>query len=119
MARKILQVNKANRMSEAADLRQVDTMFETPDAVDGAEFELGKDHKTLILLKNDSGSNVQNIVIQAGNGIQGVADLLVELHPVSFTFVCPEAGRFKVMTGKDRGKVLIFGDAKVAVFELP
>lgn len=118
MARTVLTVMKADRMSEAAAVGTFSSMLATPHSTDGAEFELGKDHKTMILLVND-GSSAASATIKAGNGIQGVADLTVSLAAGKYTVVSPEAGRFKLVSGTDKGKVLITGTAKVAVFELP
>lgn len=118
MARTVLTVMKADRMSEAAEAGTYASMLVTPNSTDGAEFELGKDHKTMILLVND-GTGTATATIKAGNGIQGVADLSVSLTAGKYTIVSPEAGRFKLVSGTDKGKVLIGGTAKVAVFELP
>lgn len=118
MARTVLTVNRADNVSVAAALGTYSSMLATPNSTDGAEFVIGKDHKTMILLVND-GTSTLTATIKAGNGIQGVADLTVSLAAGKFTFVCPESGRFKNMTGNDKGKVIITGTAKVAVFELP
>ena len=56
MARTVLTVMKADRMSEAAEVGTFVSMLATPNSTDGAEFELGKDHKTMILLVNDGSS---------------------------------------------------------------
>lgn len=118
MARTVLNVRRADRASEFMTPAAFSGLLVTPNSADGAEFEIGKDHKTMILLVND-GTSVATATVKAGNGIQGVADISVSLSAGSFTFVCPESGRFKQMSGTDKGKVLITGTAKVAVFELP
>ena len=118
MARTVLTVMKPDDYSVPASAGAYASMLAKPDTTDGAEFEMGKDHKTMILLVND-GSSAVTATVKAGNGLQGVSDLTVSLAAGAYTVICPEAGRFKLVSGADHGKVLITGGAKVAVFELP
>jgi hypothetical protein len=60
--------------------------------------------------------------IKAGNGIQGVNDYVESVPASSTTAIVLESGRFKNVSGEDKGKVIIMGasaDIKLAVIELP
>ena len=118
MARTVLTVHKIDDTNKPLAPASYADMLATPDTDTGAEFAIGKDHKTMILLVNDGG-NTATATVKAGNGIQGVNDLVVSLDAGKFTFVCLDSGRFKNMSGTDKGKVILTGTAKVAVFELP
>ena len=118
MARTVLTVNKINDANKPMDPAAYASMLAVPNSADGAELALGKDHKTMLLLVND-GSGTATATVKAGNGIQGVNDLQISLDAGKYTFVCLDSGRFKNMHGADKGKVIIAGTAKIAVFELP
>ena len=87
------------------------------------EFALGEDQKTVIVFINESRSVTAKCVLKAGNGMHGVKDLSVVVMPNTVVTVTPDAGRFKIVSGEDRGKVVISDvegeDFKVAVFEAP
>ena len=97
-------------------------LFAAVDAADGAEVRLdGHDERTLIMVQNTSTSE-GTVTIKAGNGIQGVADEAHVIPASSTVFVVPESGRFKNVSGDDKGKLIIVGSAatiKVAVVKLP
>lgn len=118
MARTVLSVMTLDNVNVPAAVAASSAMLTTPNSADGAEFEMGKDNKTLVLLVND-GSSASTTVIKAGNGIQGVADLSVALEAGKYTILCLDSGRFKNVSGADKGKVILTGTAKVAVFQLP
>ena len=118
MARTVLNVMSLDNVNVPAVAAASASMLVAPNSADGAEFEMGKDNKTLILLVND-GSSAASAVIKAGNGIQGVADLTVNLESGKYTTLCLDSGRFKNVSGADKGKVILTGTAKVAVFQLP
>ena len=107
----------------------------------GAYFEMSeRDDKYLILVQNvaESGAD-KTVTIKAGNGIQGVNDLVKsDLGYGEYTWLQIESGRFKNVkenatlkalssaTAADqipaKGKVFITGtdtNIKVAVFKLP
>ena len=92
------------------------------DASAGAEFSMsGHDERTLILIQNGA-SAAKKVTIKAGNGIQGVCDLEKSVGASSYTVIAIDSGRFKNVSGDNKGKVIIMGesaDIKVAVFELP
>ena len=118
MARTVLNVTKLNDVNVAAAAAPFSGMLVAPNATSGAEFAAGKDYKTLLLIVND-GSGTASLTIHHGNGLQGVADLTVSLSAGQFTIITLDSGRFKNVSGDDKGKVLLSGTAKVAVFEGP
>ena len=67
----------------------------------------GPDHNMRIHLKNLGATTTQTAVIKKGNGLQGVADLEVELAPSAEMVVVVESGRFKNVSGDDKGKILV------------
>lgn len=122
MARVKLTVKEVNNRNVFAEDALTTALTAAVDASDGAEFAMEeRDDKYLLLIQNGA-TSAKEITIKAGNGIQGVNDLTHTLGASSFTFVQIESGRFKNVTGPDKGKVIIKGasaDIKVAVFKTP
>lgn len=109
----------------------------------GAYFEMSeRDDKYLILVQNvcsTANAADKEVCIKAGNGIQGVNDLVKsDLGNGEYTWLQIESGRFKNVSGNKtleelssateadripaKGKVFITGssaDIEVAVFKLP
>lgn len=80
------------------------------DATEGAYVAFnGQDTKTVLVL---SGSGTA--VVKAGNGLQGVADLQVEVS-ANGTLLELESGAFKLVSGPHKGTVHITGPATVKV----
>ena len=120
MARKTLtihELNKRNQLSAAFD-----TLFEAVDATDGAELTpTARDGKYLVLLHNKAAAD-KTVTVLAGNGIQGTTDHVETLAASSYAAINLESGRFKNVTGDDKGKIILKGEdanIEVAVFELP
>lgn len=92
------------------------------NAADGAEIVWGhRDEKMLVLIEN-AATSPKTVTVKAGNGIQGCCDIAKEIAASSYTFLALDSGRFKNVSGADKGKVIITGasaDIKVAVFKLP
>ena len=65
----------------------------------------GEDEKTVILF-NNTGSNAGTATIEAGDGIQGVSDLTVNV-PVGFSAIVLESGACKKLTGSNKGAAVI------------
>ena len=122
MARVQLKVKEVDKRNEFAPSEKFDTITTAVDVANGAEFVMDeRDDKYLILVRN-AGSSSRVVEIQAGNGIQGIRNLYEEVPALSFTFAQIESGRFKNVSGDDKGKVIIksnSADIKVAVFRLP
>lgn len=65
------------------------------DGTAGAEIQFdGQDTKIVILIEN-SGSSAGDVTFKAGNGIQGVADLVVNVANGKTKAVVLESGAFK------------------------
>lgn len=109
-----------NKFSTSAAFAGISTAV---DATDGAEIDWkDRDDKHLIFIQNVNTSAAKTATIKAGNGIQGVNDLEISIPASSYTFVAIDSGRFKNMSGINKGKVIITGasaDIKVACFKLP
>lgn len=60
----------------------------------------------MILVINNTGSASVTLTVEAGNSIQGVADLSVTV-PVGVSLLKLESGRFKNVTGTNKGKIVI------------
>ena len=122
MARVTITPHKMGRVNEAMTAVGNTALFAAVDAADGAEFAMsGRDDKTLVLVQN-SASSEGTVTVKAGNGIQGVNDLTVTVPASSTTALVLDSGRYKNVSGNDRGKVVVLGSAatiKLAVIELP
>lgn len=95
----------------------------TVDATDGAYFTMtGQDGKVLILLQASTAD--ASVSIKAGNGIQGVKDYTFTVASGKTQIITIESGRFKNVTGANKGKVIITYTGasavlKACVFVLP
>ena len=75
---------------------------------DGALVTFDKDdQKILLLLKNNITNATHTATIKAGNGLQGVSDLSVTLAASAEKAIVIESGRFKNISGDNKGKVQI------------
>lgn len=88
---------------------------------DGAYYEHGaRDDRTLILVSNKA-TSAENFTIKKGNGLQGVADEVLSVPASSTIATVIESGRFKNVSGDNKGRVIFAGSANlsVAVVEMP
>ncbi|MBQ7846914.1 MAG: hypothetical protein IJ344_01385 [Clostridia bacterium] len=79
------------------------------------------DEKCLILVQN-AGTSAADVTVKAGNGIQGVNDLVHSVAASSFAILAIDSGRFKHVSGEEKGKVIFKGGSaniKIAVFKMP
>ena len=82
--------------------------FVSPAANEGVYVDAsGADHNLRIHIKNLGATTTQTAVIKAGNGLQGVADLEVQLAPSVEKVLIVESGKYKHVTGTHKGKILI------------
>jgi len=93
----VLKRNEAKAMPTAATVAKGDGALVTFDK---------DDQKILLLLKNNT-TATHTAVIKAGNGLQGVSDLEVTLDGSAEACVVVESGRFKNVSGANKGKVNI------------
>lgn len=119
----VKSLDKYNTFATAADFADITDAL---DATDGAKFAMSeRDDKYLVLIYNsNSTANAAAITttIKGGNGLQGGNDITVSLANGKYSFVALDSGRFKNVSGDDKGKVVITsGNAyiEVAVFKLP
>ena len=84
----------------------------TDKAIDWSE----NDQKMILVI---SASSATTLTVKAGNGIQGVADLTLTV-PEGVSRVKLESGRFKNVSGTNKGKVVVksAGTPKVGVVAL-
>jgi hypothetical protein len=94
----VLKRNEAKAMPTAATVAKTDGALVTFDK---------DDQKILLLLKNNVSNATHTAVIKAGNGLQGVSDLEVTLAGGAEACVVVESGRFKDVSGDNKGKVNI------------
>lgn len=66
------------------------------------EWKEGDDKMILVIVATEE----SNVTIKAGNGIQGVADMVLTV-PVGTSLVKLESGRFKNVSGENKGKIVI------------
>ena len=85
-------------------------------AGDGAQIVFDKQDTKILILVENSSSSAGDITFKAGNGIQGVADLVVNLAGTSTYAFVLESGAFK-----NKGVVNVTGATtmKVAALLLP
>jgi hypothetical protein len=80
------------------------------------------DHKILLVFQN-SGAVDRTATIKKGNGLQGVADLVSgNIAASKFGAIAVESGKFKNVSGANKGKVLIIpshAELKMAAIVLP
>lgn len=123
MARATITVQSLGERNKFADEALSSALTTAIDATDGAEIVWSeRDDKYLVLIQNANASGAKNVTIKAGNGIQGVNDITASIAASSYTFVALDSGRFKNVSGADKGKVIITGDSadiKIGVFKTP
>lgn len=91
------------------------------DATAGAEYTHdGKDENTVFILENADASNAEVVTIKAGNGIQGTTDLAISLPASAMRFITLDSGKYKNVSGTNKGKIMFTGtaDVKIAVLKI-
>lgn len=113
-------------------LTHYDTFKEETDntdfvAVDNdkiAYFEAsGRDEQFVVGAYNSNESNAKTVTIKAGNGLQSeFGDLTFSITAKKIAWVVLSSGRFKNVTGDNKGKIVIEGastDIQLKVIRLP
>lgn len=116
-------VFEIEKFNEASDAITTSGLLGTVDATDGAHFTLD-DSSDKVLLMLQGATADASVTIKAGNGIQGVNDLTFTVASGKTKLICIESGRFKNMSGANKGKVIITYTGasavlKACVFVLP
>ncbi|MEG1152511.1 MAG: hypothetical protein RSD67_06560 [Oscillospiraceae bacterium] len=111
-----LNENKIENVNTASG----EIVFATATIADGFQIPfMGKDYKTLILIKGGSAVGEMNFLM--GNSIQGITDLKVSVPAGKTIAITLDSGSFKNVTGEFKGYVLAkpsAADISVAVVEL-
>lgn len=122
MARVQLSVKELTERNNFLDCGTTDALATAVNATDGAEFVMKeRDDKYLILVQN-AASAAKTVTLKAGDGFQAGEDLVHSVPASSSSIISIDSGRYKKLSGEDKGKVIILGasaDIKVAVFRLP
>ena len=113
-------------------LTHYDTFKEETDntdfvAVDNDKFAYfeasGRDEQFVVGAYNSNESNAKTVTIKAGNGLQSeFGDLTFSISAGSIAWVVLSSGRFKNVTGENKGKIVIEGastDIQLKVIRLP
>ena len=83
------------------------------------------DQKGLIFLENSSATTTVTAKIVKGDGLQGTADLSIEIDPSETKVISIESMKYLNLTGDNKGKVLVIDSdttattLKVAAVYLP
>ena len=68
----------------------------------------------MVLVVNNATTDEATLTVKAGNGIQGVCDITLEV-PVGISLVKLESGRFKNVSGANKGKIVIVSPEALTV----
>ena len=81
----------------------------TPTAIEWPESD-----EKMILVINNAGDAATTLTVKAGNGIQGVNDSVLAI-PKGVSLVKLESGRFKNVSGENKGKIVVVAAAALSV----
>jgi len=118
MARAVITPVKVEEFQKVS----ADVTFVALDGTDGAEVAWdGKDVHSAILVQNSSETTNYDLTIKGGNSEYGIADSAFSIPFGKTKAIAIESGFFKNITGADKGKIVLTGNAalKVAVVYLP
>jgi hypothetical protein len=83
----------------------------------------GRDEQFVVGAYNSNQSNAKTVTIKAGNGLQSeFGDLTFSISAGSIAWVVLSSGRFKNVTGENKGKIVIKGEStniELKVIRLP
>jgi hypothetical protein len=69
-------------------------------------FEFSERDDKIVLVVQNTGSAAVDLTVKAGNGIQGVCDLVLSA-PKGVSLLKLESGRFKNVSGENKGKIVV------------
>ena len=87
------------------ELKELTASTDTP-----IEWSENDNKMTLVI----NAANASKLTIKAGNGIQGVADLTLDV-PKGISLIKLESGRFKHVSGDNKGKIVLNSTVAVSV----
>lgn len=76
--------------------------------------EFSESDDKIVLVVNNTGSAAVDLTVKAGNGIQGVCDLVLSA-PKGVSLLKLESGRFKNVTGENKGKIVVISTGTPSV----
>ena len=95
--------------NDAANVALTSLAASTAKAIEWPE----GDSKMILVVQN-GGNSAVTLTVKAGNGLQGVADHTVSL-PIGVNLIKLESGRFKNVSGENKGKIVISASGAVSV----
>lgn len=122
MARANITVHSLNDRNVFADI----TTLETALTADGGELTMNERDDKYLILAHNSATSASSLTVKAGNGIQGVSDLIHSVPASGYAIVQLDSGAYKNVTNDEtdtakKGKVIFAGAStlKIAAFKLP
>lgn len=76
--------------------------------------EWSENDAKMVLVINNGTSAASSLTVKAGNGIQGVCDMTLTV-PKGISLVKLESGRFKNVSGDNKGKIVVVSPAALSV----
>ena len=76
--------------------------------------EWSENDAKMLLVINNATSAASTLTVKAGNGIQGVCDMTLAV-PKGVSLVKLESGRFKNVSGENKGKIVVVSPAALSV----
>lgn len=119
-----MAIKNINYTKLGQNVTSVCTFTAATTANDGVAIDFTEqDAKTVILAKNEHASAAQTFTVKMGDGVQGVVDYVSEnIAAGEMVAINLESGRFKKLSGTNKGKVHIVPsstDVKFAVVVMP
>ena len=92
-------------------------------AVDGFTIDFEHPDNKIVIIATNTNAAAKTLIVKKGNGLQGVADAdTVSIAQNETRTIVIESGRFKNVSGTNKGKVLLIPestDVKIAAILLP
>ena len=78
----------------------------TLEANKDTAIDFDESDEKIVLVIHKTGTAETTLTVKAGNGIQGVCDLTLNV-PAGVSLLKLESGRFKNVTGENKGKIVV------------
>jgi hypothetical protein len=93
--------------------------FKAPSsAADGFAVDYREQDNRLVLLLQNTATAAATATVKAGDGIQGISDYVHDLPASSVSALRLEAGKFKHVTGDNKGSVVVIPSATTVLAAL-